>query len=237
MIYTSKGGWAEGQEGGTGDSNTCVLRLCSAQGASCEADSKPFDTSAYISYLPLPLLRSLPHPLVVRSSIYSSSLVIPSSSSPPPPPLPLPSLPPTDMVKTRLQSGNALYTGPISAAKAILKSEGVAGFYRGTCYTPLSHIPSPPPPSPVILLARLWLFALLTDPLPPSLPPSLTLSFPGLGANLAGVTPEKAIKLAANDLLREALELPDGTLPLHREMMAGAGKKGGREGGREGGRW
>jgi hypothetical protein len=40
---------------------------------------------------------------------------------------------------------------------------------------------------------------------------------------LAGVTPEKAIKLAANDLLREALELPDGTLPLHREMMAGAG--------------
>lgn len=82
---------------------------------------------------------------------------------------------PIDMVKTRLQSGNALYTGPISAAKAILKSEGVAGFYRG------------------------------------------------LGANLAGVTPEKAIKLAANDLLREALELPDGTLPLHREMMAGAG--------------
>ena len=72
---------------------------------------------------------------------------------------------------------------------------------------------------------------LLTRPsFPPSLPRSLFL---GLGANLAGVTPEKAIKLAANDLLREALELPDGTLPLHREMMAGAGMKGGREGGSE----
>src|SRR6056297_3036546 len=37
----------------------------------------------------------------------------------------------TDMVKTRLQSGNAQYTGPISAASSILKNEGVAGFYRG----------------------------------------------------------------------------------------------------------
>lgn len=35
------------------------------------------------------------------------------------------------MVKTRLQSGNAQYTGPVSAAKAILKNEGIAGFYRG----------------------------------------------------------------------------------------------------------
>ena len=36
----------------------------------------------------------------------------------------------TDMVKTRLQSG-AGYKGPIDAAQAILKNEGVAGFYRG----------------------------------------------------------------------------------------------------------
>ena len=62
----------------------------------------------------------------------------------------------------------------------------------------------------------------------PTHPPTHLPTYPpkkpiGLGANLAGVTPEKAIKLAANDLLREALELPDGTLPLHREMMAGAG--------------
>lgn len=34
------------------------------------------------------------------------------------------------MVKTRLQSG-AGYKGPVDAAKAILKNEGVGGFYRG----------------------------------------------------------------------------------------------------------
>jgi hypothetical protein len=34
------------------------------------------------------------------------------------------------MVKTRLQSG-AGYKGPIDAAQAILKNEGVGGFYRG----------------------------------------------------------------------------------------------------------
>lgn len=57
-------------------------------------------------------------------------------------------LPPrTDMVKTRLQSGNALYTGPISAAKAILKSEGVAGFYRGMCSAPFSPSLFPASPS------------------------------------------------------------------------------------------
>lgn len=37
-----------------------------------------------------------------------------------------------DMVKTRLQSG-AGYKGPVDAAKAILKNEGVGGFYRGAC--------------------------------------------------------------------------------------------------------
>lgn len=36
------------------------------------------------------------------------------------------------MVKTRLQSG-AGYKGPVDAAKAILKNEGVGGFYRGAC--------------------------------------------------------------------------------------------------------
>ena len=36
------------------------------------------------------------------------------------------------MVKTRLQSGSALYKDPISAAMSIYKNEGIRGFYRGT---------------------------------------------------------------------------------------------------------
>ena len=47
--------------------------------------------------------------------------------------------------------------------------------------------------------------------------------FQGLGANLVGVTPEKAIKLAANEYLREKLGEDEGPLPLHYEMLAGAG--------------
>merc|ERR1712146_301951 len=47
--------------------------------------------------------------------------------------------------------------------------------------------------------------------------------YKGLGPNLVGVTPEKAIKLAANDLFREAMEKPDGSLSLGAEMAAGAG--------------
>jgi len=45
----------------------------------------------------------------------------------------------------------------------------------------------------------------------------------GLGANLVGVTPEKAIKLAVNDILREKLTHTDGTLSIEREILAGAG--------------
>ena len=44
----------------------------------------------------------------------------------------------------------------------------------------------------------------------------------GLGVNLVGVTPEKAIKLAANETFREWLENPDGSIDLGREMLAGA---------------
>jgi solute carrier family 25 aspartate/glutamate transporter 12/13 len=47
--------------------------------------------------------------------------------------------------------------------------------------------------------------------------------YKGLGANLVGVTPEKAIKLAANEYLREKLGEDEGPLPLHYEMLAGAG--------------
>ena len=43
----------------------------------------------------------------------------------------------------------------------------------------------------------------------------------GLGANLIGVIPEKAIKLAANEYFREMLEQPDGSIRLHHEVIAG----------------
>ncbi|KAK8792017.1 hypothetical protein WA158_005394 [Blastocystis sp. Blastoise] len=45
----------------------------------------------------------------------------------------------------------------------------------------------------------------------------------GILANLIGVTPEKAIKLAVNDGLREYLKDKDGRLPLWKEVIAGAG--------------
>jgi len=44
----------------------------------------------------------------------------------------------------------------------------------------------------------------------------------GLRANLIGVTPEKAIKLAVNDLMREKLTKADGTIAPHHEVLAGA---------------
>jgi hypothetical protein len=44
----------------------------------------------------------------------------------------------------------------------------------------------------------------------------------GLVPNLVGVTPEKAIKLAANDLFREYFEHPDGSIAFHHELLSGA---------------
>src|SRR3989338_5437320 len=44
----------------------------------------------------------------------------------------------------------------------------------------------------------------------------------GLPVNLIGVTPEKAIKLAANETFRELLENEDGSIDLAKEMLAGA---------------
>lgn len=46
--------------------------------------------------------------------------------------------------------------------------------------------------------------------------------YKGLGPNLVGVTPEKAIKLAVNEYARELLENPDGSIDLHNEIIAGA---------------
>jgi len=43
----------------------------------------------------------------------------------------------------------------------------------------------------------------------------------GLGPNLTGVTPEKAIKLAMNEWVREQLEKPDGSIAFHHELLAG----------------
>ena len=59
--------------------------------------------------------------------------------------------------------------------------------------------------------------------------------FPGLLPQLVGVSPEKAIKLTVNDLMRDTLRSKDGTLPVYRECIAGGCVSGrGRE--REGGR-
>lgn len=45
----------------------------------------------------------------------------------------------------------------------------------------------------------------------------------GLGPNLIGVTPEKAIKLAANEFFREKFEKEDGSISLLHEVLSGAG--------------
>jgi solute carrier family 25 aspartate/glutamate transporter 12/13 len=45
----------------------------------------------------------------------------------------------------------------------------------------------------------------------------------GLSANLVGVTPEKALKLAVNDLLRQTLQGDKPEIPLLYEVIAGAG--------------
>jgi solute carrier family 25 aspartate/glutamate transporter 12/13 len=47
--------------------------------------------------------------------------------------------------------------------------------------------------------------------------------YKGLVPNLIGVTPEKAIKLAVNEFIREKFEKDDGSIALHHEVMAGAG--------------
>jgi len=43
----------------------------------------------------------------------------------------------------------------------------------------------------------------------------------GSGVNILLITPEKAIKLAANDFFRYKFTRADGTLPVLREMAAG----------------
>merc|ERR1711976_645866 len=43
----------------------------------------------------------------------------------------------------------------------------------------------------------------------------------GSAVNILLITPEKAIKLAANDYFRHKLTTKQGTLPVHREMLAG----------------
>merc|ERR1719507_1200312 len=45
----------------------------------------------------------------------------------------------------------------------------------------------------------------------------------GSGVNILLITPEKAIKLAANDYFRHKLTTADGRLPVQREMVAGGG--------------
>ena len=47
---------------------------------------------------------------------------------------------------------------------------------------------------------------------------SLCTRYKGLGANLVGVSPEKAIKLGANDYFREQLGEVDGELSIDRSV-------------------
>lgn len=103
----------------------------------------------------------------------------------------------TDMVKTRSQSSSKLYKSPFHAARMIYTQEGIRGFYRGVC------------------LHRLCAICTAIS--------QAACGVTGLAPNLVGVTPEKAIKLAANDVFREYLEKPDGSIALHHELLAGAG--------------
>ncbi|CAF5037373.1 unnamed protein product [Rotaria magnacalcarata] len=45
----------------------------------------------------------------------------------------------------------------------------------------------------------------------------------GSAVNILLITPEKAIKLVANDGFRHLLKTKDGSLPVHRQILAGAG--------------
>lgn len=47
--------------------------------------------------------------------------------------------------------------------------------------------------------------------------------YKGLPPNLVGVTPEKAIKLAVNEFIRDKLENDDGSISLVNEVLAGGG--------------
>ena len=70
-----------------------------------------------------------------------------------------------------------------------------------------------------------------------SLPINCFQSCTGLLPQLVGVSPEKAIKLTANDTMRDFLRNKDGTLPLWKECIAG-GTVGDRNGrGRGVGGW
>jgi len=45
--------------------------------------------------------------------------------------------------------------------------------------------------------------------------------YSGSAVNILLITPEKAIKLVANDVFRHALKTKDGALPMHRQILAG----------------
>ena len=49
----------------------------------------------------------------------------------------------------------------------------------------------------------------------------LLITLSGLLPQLVGVSPEKAIKLTANDTMRDYLREKDGTLPVWKECVAG----------------
>ena len=77
-----------------------------------------------------------------------------------------------------------MYRNPIHAFRKIIATEGFGGLYRGTWPTgACACVPT--------FDARRCVCV------------CVCVCGPGIGANLVGVSPEKAIKLAVNDLLRD----------------------------------
>ncbi|XP_063114727.1 mitochondrial glutamate carrier 2 isoform X1 [Cavia porcellus] len=110
---------------------------------------------------------------------------------------------PIDLAKTRLQNqqGRDMYKGMVDCLRKTVRAEGFFGMYR------VKEALLPP-----------WEAAPWGDPA------AHLCSLPsGAAVNLALVTPEKAIKLAANDFFRQLLMEDGARQNLKMEMLAGCG--------------
>ncbi|XP_045626706.1 mitochondrial glutamate carrier 1 isoform X1 [Ursus americanus] len=154
---------------------------------------------------------------------------------------------PIDLAKTRLQNqqnGQRVYTSMSDCLIKTIRSEGYFGMYRGGTPSVLGDRRRAGTP----LQSRLgdspqdWLCPDTVRRDPPLPPPALTHHRPvsstqcpapavgallssrgGAAVNLTLVTPEKAIKLAANDFFRYQLSKDGQKLTLVKEMLAGCG--------------
>ena len=107
--------------------------------------------------------------------------------------------------------GCCRYTGIIQCARTIVRTEGVAGLYMGA-HTTAARAAAPLrrcvcsrscSAAPLALLSRRATCA-------------------GLVPNLAGIIPEKALKLGINDILRELYADDNGDVSLARGILIGA---------------